>query len=206
MSKHRFTLLTLACLACGPAASAQAQSAAPVAASGLAAQASADARQQLAGSDVEQRSAGWRYRKFNGQWWYFLPNQQWARWDGRQWTIPSPKASDYQEWRHQQFAGRYSDSAAQDAQMRRREVDRWRAQATKSYANAQTQGDAEYHAQVDRFHDYLTITPYDYRIGTQGHGLFEANPDRTIANTGRFNYATSLGGYMGSAMRSPYGY
>ena len=205
MSEHR-SMLALACLAggwlvSGWTAGAHAQSAPP-----LAAQASADARQQLAGTGGQPSSAGWRYRKFNGQWWYFLPNQQWARWDGRQWTIPSPKASDYQEWRQQQLAGRYTDSAAQDAEMRRREVDRWRGQATKSYANALTQSDADYHAQVDRFHDSLMITPYDYRIGTQGHGLFEANPDRTIANSGRFNYANSMGGYMGGALRSPYGY
>ncbi len=180
---------------------AEAQSTTP-----LAAQTSTDAREQLTGTAGDASSAGWRYRKFNGQWWYFLPNQQWARWDGRRWTIPTPKASDYQEWRHQQFADRYTDSAARDAEMRRREVDRWRGQATKSYAKAQTQSDAEYHAQVDRFHDYLMITPYDYRIGTEGHGLFEANPDRTIANSGRFNYANSVGGYMGGALRSPYGY
>jgi hypothetical protein len=199
MSKQRLMLGVLGFLACGlPLRAAQGQTPPRIA------QASADdARRQLAG---EQLSTSWRYRKFNGQWWYYLPNQQWARWDGRQWSIPSPRAGDYQEWRHQQLAGRYSDSAARDAEMRRREVDRWREQASKKYSNGLAQSDADYHAQVDRFHDYLMITPYDYRIGTQGHGLFEANPDRTIANTGRFNYATSMGGYMGGALRTPYGY
>ncbi|HWB14684.1 MAG TPA: hypothetical protein VG826_36005 [Pirellulales bacterium] len=202
MSKQRLMLGTLAWLACGlPVAIAQAQT------PPLAAQASADdARRQLAGASGEQPSTAWRYRKFKGQWWYFLPNQQWARWDGRQWSVPSAKAGDYHEWRQQQLAGRYTDSAALDAEMRRREVDRWREQAAKKHSNGLAQSDADYRAQVDRFHDYLMITPYDYRIGTQGHGLFEANPDRTIANTGRFNYATSLGGYMGGALRTPYGY
>ena len=203
MSKQRLILGALAWLACGLPTVADAQnSAAPLAAQGSA----DDARQQLAGPGGRQGARGSRYRKFNGQWWYFLPNQQWAQWDGRQWIIPSPKAGAYQEWRHEQFAGRYSDSASRDAEMRRGEVDRWRAQAAKTYSKAQTQSDADYHAQVDRFHDYLMITPYDYRIGTQGHGLFEANPDRTIANTGRFNYANSMGGYMGGALRGPYGY
>jgi hypothetical protein len=151
-------------------------------------------------------SADWRYRKFNGQWWYFLPNNQWARWDGRRWTIPTPKSSDYQEWRNQQFAGRFNDSTAQDDAMRRREVDRWRTQAGKPAATSLSQNDTDYRASVDRFHDNLMITPYDYRIGTAGHGLFDANPDRTIANSGRLNYATSSGGYMGSALRSPFGY
>ena len=88
--------------------------------------------------------------------------------------------------------------------MRRREVDRWRGMAAPQ--SAVVNNDADYKKQVDRFHDKLMITPYDYRIGTQGHGLFDCDPDRVIANTGRFNYATSNGGYMGGAMRSPYGY
>ena len=168
---------------------------------------SPDARQMRAPDPSPAPStASWRYRKFNGQWWYFLPNQQWARWDGRNWTIPTPKGSDYQEWRHQQFAGRFSDSAAQDDSMRRREVDRWRASTGQQRSTQLAQSDANYRAQVDRFHDNLMITPYDYRIGTSGHGLFDANPDRTIANSGRMNYATSGGGYMGGALRSPFGY
>jgi hypothetical protein len=150
--------------------------------------------------------SGWRYRKFNGQWWYFLPNQQWARWDGRYWTIPTPMGRDYQKWRYQQMAGQYTDSAARDEAMRRREVERWRARSVTPYSAHGGHSDADYHAQVDRLHDNLMITPYDYRLGTAGHGLFDANPDRTIANSGRMNYATSLGGYMGGALRSPYGY
>ena len=152
-------------------------------------------------ADAVDRS---RYRKFGDKWWYWLPSKQWALWDGGKWTIPSPKASEYQEWRQQQFAGRYTDSAAQDETMRRREVDRWRGMAAPQ--SAVVNNDADYKKQVDRFHDKLMITPYDYRIGTQGHGLFDCDPDRVIANTGRFNYATSNGGYMGGAMRSPYGY
>lgn len=145
-----------------------------------------------------------RYRKFGDNWWYWLPNKQWALWDGSKWTVPSPKASEYQEWRQQQFAGRYTDSAAQDEVIRRREVDRWRAQAAP--VSAVSMKDADYQRQIDRFHDTLMITPFDYRIGTPGHGLFDCDPDRVIANTGRFNYATSSGGYMGGALRSPYGY
>lgn len=145
-----------------------------------------------------------RYRKFGDKWWYWLPSKQWALWDGGKWTIPSPKASEYQEWRQQQFAGRYTDSAALDETMRRREVDRWRGMAAPQ--SALVNNDSEHKKQVDRFHDKLMITPYDYRIGTEGHGLFDCDPDRVIANTGRFNYATSNGGYMGGALRSPYGY
>lgn len=145
-----------------------------------------------------------RYRKFGDKWWYWLPSKQWALWDGGKWTVTSPRASEYQEWRQQQFAGRYTDSAAQDEALRRREVDRWRGQAAP--LSAVSKNDAEYHRQIDRFHDTLMITPFDYRIGTPGHGLFDCDPDRVIANTGRFNYATSGAGYMGGALRSPYGY
>ena len=147
-----------------------------------------------------------RYRNINGQWWYLLDNHQWALWNGTKWTIPSRKANDYQEWRQRQFAERYDRSEADDDAMRRREVERWRTSAASKPLTSLSQADAAYHRQIDRFHDTLMTTPYDYRIGTAGHGLFDADPDRTIANSGRFNYATSAGGFMGGALRSPYGY
>ena len=170
-----------------------------------------DAREQLGDPSPTTQpatggSARTRYHRFNGRWWYWLPSGQWALWDGKQWTIPSPKANDYQDWRSQQFAGRYSNSAAQDEAFRRREFDRWRSQATgRPLANV-AQADANYRGQIDRLHDNLMITPYDYRIGTAGHGLFDANPDRVIGSSGKLNYANSVGGYMGGALRSPYGY
>lgn len=147
-----------------------------------------------------------RYRRFNGRWWYWLPSKQWALWDGNQWTIPSPKPNGYQEWRHQQFAGRYHESASQDEARRRRDVDFWRGRLTGQSLATVGRADTDYHSRIDRLHDTLMITPYDYRIGTAGHGLFDANPDRVIGNSGRLNYATSVGGYMGGALRSPYGY
>jgi hypothetical protein len=148
-----------------------------------------------------------RYRKINGLWWYWLPNNQWTVWDGKQWSTPSQKSSAYQEWRHQQFADRYNRSPADDEAMRRREIDRWRSQAVaRPQPSFGHQANTEYQGQIDRMHDTLMITPYDYRIGTAGHGLFEVNPDRVIGNSGRFNYATSTGGFMGGALRSPYGY
>lgn len=175
----------------------------------LAANGSADeARQQLAAPDAAGQfsSPRSRYRKLNGQWWYWLPNHQWAAWDGKTWKVPSPKASDYQEWRQRQFADRYSNSAAEDDAMRRRDVDRWRKQSSGQSVASTGRADADYHGQIGRLHDTLMITPYDYHIGEAGHGLFEANPDRVIGNSGRMNYATSNGGYMGGALRSPYGY
>ena len=168
-----------------------------------------DAREQLGDSSATGQpatagSARTRYHRFNGRWWYWLPSKQWALWDGKQWTIPSPKSDDYQEWRNQQFAGRYTDSAAQDEAFRHRDVDRWRKQLTDR--RLASRADADYRGQIDRLHDNLMITPYDYRIGTVGHVLFDANPDRVIGSSGKLNYATSTGGYMGGALRSPYGY
>lgn len=153
-------------------------------------------------------AANSRYRFINGEWWYLLDNQQWAHWNSKEkkWSVPSRKSSEYQEWRQRQFADRYDRSEADDETMRRPEVDRWRASATQKAGTSLAQSDADYHRQVDRFHDTLMTTPYDYRIGTAGHGLFDADPDRTIANSGRFNYATSSGGFMGGAMRTPFGY
>ncbi|HVX14105.1 MAG TPA: hypothetical protein VHC22_23165 [Pirellulales bacterium] len=150
----------------------------------------------------------WRYRKINGKWWYLQKNDQWLVFDEtkNKWTAPPARANDYQEWRQQQFSSRYSRSQVDDNEMRRREVERWRASASQKSSTMLTQTDADYHRQIDRFHDTLSPTPYDYRIGSQGHGLFDCDPDRVIANSGRFNYATSTGGFMGGALRSPYGY
>ena len=78
--------------------------------------------------------------------------------------------------------------------------------ASPEKTNSLAQSNADYNKQMDRFHDTLMTTPYDYRIGTPGHGLFDCDPDRVIATSGRFNYATSAGGYMGGALRGPFGY
>lgn len=202
MQIGRFIVALVSILAVGLPSAVHAQGLAPAASTAV-----AERPIERADGSSSQPPANWRYRKFNGQWWYFLPNEQWARWNGRQWTIPAPNSSDYHQWRRQQFAGRFSDAAGQDEAMRRQELDRWRTNAGQQRSRSLGQSDTEYHAQVDRFQDRgLMITPYDYRIGTAGHGLFDANPDRTIANSGRMNYANSMGGYMGSALQSPYGY
>ncbi|MGH7138942.1 MAG: hypothetical protein ACREHD_24620 [Pirellulales bacterium] len=164
------------------------------------------ARLQLSTPMIGSQPVDARYRRINGQWWYLLDNNRWALWDGGKWTIPSQKANPYQEWRRQQFSQRYSRSGADDETMRRQEVDRWRGMAGPESRTSLTQSNADYHQQMDRFHNTLRATPYDYRVGTPGHGLFDCDPDRVIANSGRFNYATSGGGYMGSALSSPFGY
>jgi hypothetical protein len=164
------------------------------------------ARLQLASPLAAKQPTDARYRYLNGQWWYQLDDHRWAQWDGAKWTIPNQKADAYRDWRRQQFSQRYNRSEAEDADMRRREVTRWRSMASPDASKSLTQSDADYHKQMDRFHDTLSTAPYDYRIGTAGHGLFDCDPDRVIATSGRFNYATSSGGYMGGALRSPYGY
>lgn len=151
-----------------------------------------------------------RYRYHNGLWWFWLPSQQWAFWNGGQWVTQRPRA--YQEWRLRQFGTQYDPSAAREAMARYRDVDRWRqrvggqAMGGTDRLRSTAQADADYHRQIDRFHDQLMTTPYDYRIGTPGHGLFDADPDRVISQSGRLNYATSTGGYMGGALRGPFGY
>jgi hypothetical protein len=80
----------------------------------------------------------------------------------------------------------------------------WQRAVIRLASGLTTSGSIE--SQVDRLHDNLMLAPYDYRIGTAGDGLFDASPDRTIANSGRLNCATSLGGYMRGTLRSPYGY
>lgn len=163
------------------------------------------ARLQLATPSLGDQPADSRYRRVNGQWWYLMKNNRWALWNGEKWTVPA-QAEPYQEWRRQQFSQRYNRTGADDEVMRRGELDRWRSMAAPQDRSLLTQSEAEHRAQMDRFHNTLRTTPYDYRIGTPGHGLFDCDPDRVIANSGRFNYATSSGGYMGNALASPFGY
>lgn len=160
--------------------------------------------------DYDPANMSTRYRLHNGVWWFWLPSQQWAFWNGQQWITTRPR--EYQQWRLQQLGHRYNDSDARDSMSRYRDVDRWRermgrqAMGGADRLRSTAAADADYHRQVDRFHDTLMTTPYDYRLGTPGHGLFDADPDRVISQSGRLNYATSAGGYMGGALRGPFGY
>lgn len=163
------------------------------------------ARLQLDTPAIGTQPADSRYRRINGQWWYLLNNNRWALWNGEKWTMPA-QSDPYQEWRRQQFSQRYNRTGADDETMRRREVDHWRSMAAPEARASLAQSDVDHRKQMDRFHDTLSTAPYDYRIGTAGHGLFDCDPDRVIATSGRFNYATSSGGYMGGALRSPFGY
>lgn len=163
------------------------------------------ARLQLDTPALGNQPVDARYRRINGQWWYLLKNNRWALWNGQKWTIPD-QSNPYQEWRREQFSQRYNRTGADDETLRRREVDRWRSMAAPQDRPSLTQSDVDHRKQMDHFHDTLSTTPYDYRIGTAGHGLFDCDPDRVIANSGRFNYATSSGGFMGGALRSPFGY
>lgn len=165
------------------------------------------ARLQLSTPAVDSLSTESRYRRVNGQWWYLMKNNRWALWNGEKWTLPA-QSNPYQQWRGQQLSERHNRIGADDETERRHEVDRWRSMAAAAPRTngSLAQSDSEYHQQMDRFHNTLRATPYDYRIGTPGHGLFDCDPDRVIANSGRFNYATSSGGYMGSAMQGPFGY
>ena len=167
-----------------------------------------------------------RYRYHEGRWWYWLPEGRWAIWGDNQWTIYNPQAGlgllpppspvpwsrAYIDWRGTQFAGRYSPEAANLEAASRRETDAWRKRLTGQASggvgtkNSALNIDSDFASRIDSMQDRLSITPYDYRIGQRGHGLFEANPDRTIFSSGRLNYATSSGGYMGSALRGPFGY
>ncbi len=160
--------------------------------------------------DYDPAKMATRYRFHNGIWWFWLPSQQWAFFNGQQWITQRPRA--YQEWRLRQFGSHHDESAARDATERYRDVDRWRervgrqAMGGADRLRSTAAADADYHRQIDRFHNTLMTTPYDYRLGTPGHGLFDADPDRVISQSGRLNYATSAGGYMGGALRGPFGY
>lgn len=130
----------------------------------------------------------WRYSFHNGHWWYYRDGGRWAYWTGIQWLDYRP--SSYRRWYIQQ---KMTDLDAQ--------LDRYDA-LIRPYMS-------------DRFGGYIGEGPVllsepmsDYGIsqplldgGGFGSELFYPRPF-----DGRLNPATSIGGYMGSALRGPFGY
>ncbi|HVX10106.1 MAG TPA: hypothetical protein VHC22_02785 [Pirellulales bacterium] len=129
----------------------------------------------------------WRYSFHNGHWWYYRDGGRWAYWTGSQWRDYEP--TTYRRW----YVGK-----------RMSEYD-----ATLAQFNAHTM--LPYMA--DRFQDSASAAgqPVLPRQGTYGlptvpqsngagPSLFYPRPF-----DGRLNPATSTGGYMGGALRGPFG-
>lgn len=144
------------------------------------------------GQKVDLRPRGsaanrWRYSFQNGHWWYYRDGGRWAYWNGEQWR-------DYQPTEYR----------------------RWYAKQEMDALNANL-------AQFDA----RTMAPYmsgSYLRGLGGGPVILGNPGSSFAAPslpssdgalqiftpraydGRLNPATSVGGYMGGALRGPFGY
>ncbi len=124
----------------------------------------------------------WRYRFHNGHWWYWLPSNHWAYWTGAGWQNYEPNA--YARWHLEQLKAKYRAEVAQFEALRA-------AQAMDGYPQDLGTYSADY--------GY----PVLYYGGGWGGGVF-GSP--SYLQQGDLNIATSVGGYMGGALRGPAGY
>lgn len=131
---------------------------------------------------VRARDGQWRYRFHNGHWWYWLPSNHWAYWTGAKWQNYEPNA--YARWHLDRLKARYRAEVAQFEALRA-------AQAIDAYPYYGDSYGADY------------FYPTSPMIGGWSGGVFGAP---SYLQQGDLNIATSVGGYMGDALRGPAGY
>lgn len=129
----------------------------------------------------------WRYSFHRGHWWYYRDGGRWAYWTGLKWVDYEPTA--YRLWYIRQEMTDLDDRLARfDARMR--------PYLSGSFGRSDGNGPIS-----------LSEPMWDYEVwqpsfgGAVGGGLFYPR-----AFDGRLNPATSIGGYMGSALSGPFGY
>lgn len=137
-----------------------------------------------------QGSSGnrWRYTFHNGHWWYYRDGGRWAYWTGTKWLDFEPKS--YGRW----YVNR--KMADYDA-----EVARFDARLMRPYMSPSfTDGYSGWNTLNYRSPMTSATSPWA-RSGGISSGLFTPR-----GFDGRLNPATSIGGYMGGALRGPFGY
>ncbi|HWB14235.1 MAG TPA: hypothetical protein VG826_33720 [Pirellulales bacterium] len=129
----------------------------------------------------------WRYSFRNGHWWYYRDGGRWAYWTGDRWYDYDPKS--YHRWYINQRMADLNDDLA-----------RFDARTLRPYMDG-------------RFPDlgggpaYLPQSgPYPAVPGLPGYGAGSVDLFYRGSFDGRLNPATSTGGYMGGALRGPFGY
>ncbi|HVA51196.1 MAG TPA: hypothetical protein VNH11_32945 [Pirellulales bacterium] len=129
----------------------------------------------------------WRYSFHNGHWWYYRDGGHWAYWNGTQWLGYEPKS--YQRWYLKEKMAEYNAELA-----------RFDAQTMAPYMAGSFQNDLLRGGPVYLGRQPYSVSPWPQSSGA-GVGLFTPRP-----YNGRLNPATSVGGYMGGALRGPSGY
>lgn len=129
----------------------------------------------------------WRYSFHNGHWWYYRDGNRWAYWNGAGWRDYEPKS--YRQWHTKR------EMDALNAQMAR-----FDARTMAPYLSSSLLGGLDGGPMtLNHGRGYLVAPPFPSSGGT-----LEIFTPR--AYDGRLNPATSAGGYMGGALRGPFGY
>jgi hypothetical protein len=131
----------------------------------------------------------WRYSFHNGHWWYYLDHGRWAYWTGSQWVDFEPKS--YHRWHVRQKMADY------DAELARFDSRLMRPYLSQSFTNGSPVWGLLGYA--------LPAMPYRTASPSQGSGGAGGQLFSPRAFDGRLNPATSVGGYMGGALRGPFG-
>lgn len=143
-------------------------------------------RRQAAPSAAGRTDNRWRYRFHNDHWWYWLPINRWAYWTGAKWQDYEPKT--YAQWHLHQLEAKYQAELARFESL----------QANQP---------------ADAYSYYYYVSPYriDYGYYTPLFGGYRSGGVLGLGapssfQQGDLNLATSVGGYMGGALRGPAGY
>lgn len=123
----------------------------------------------------------WRYRFYNGHWWYWQPDKHWVFWTGNEWQ-------DYDRQSYSQW-------------LFERQMARYEAEGARVRAAPYPGG---YPLYFGTYGGYFGPGPY-------GPGSFYwrgsfPGPFPGSLWQGNLNIGTSVGGYMGGALRGPAGY
>ena len=130
----------------------------------------------------------WRYSFHNGHWWYYRDGGRWAYWTGLRWLDYQPDS--YRRWYIAQKMADY------DAELARFNASLMWPYMSDSFGGYTGGGPL---LLSEPSSNYGLSQPLLGRGGVSG-GLFYPRPF-----DGRLNYGTSIGGYMGSALRGPFG-
>lgn len=138
----------------------------------------------------------WRYSFHNGHWWYYRDGGRWAYWTGTTWADYEPKS--YGHWYVQQKMAEY------DAELARFDARLMRPYRSPLFTEGNS-GIATYNYRGPTTAPGLT-SPSSVTSPWPGTGGIRSGLFSPRAFDGRLNPATSIGGYMGGALRGPSGY
>lgn len=158
-------------------------------------------------SDLAPRSSPanrWRYTFHDGHWWYYRDGGRWSYWTGADWRDYEPKS--YRRWYVRQKMAQF------DAKLARFDNGAMRAYLSPSLTENLSggySGGAAYNYRgpvaASSPASALPITAPWARGGWSASRALGAGLFTPRAFDGRLNPATSTGGYMGGALRGPFG-